>query len=84
MHTEKQISFTLNGKSVQAAEGISVAAAVLNQNVTAFRRSVTGQPRGPLCGMGICFECRLSIDGQAHQKSCQVPLVREMVVVTDE
>jgi len=83
MQTEKQISFTLNGKSVQAAEGISVAAAVLNHNITAFRKSVNGQPRGPLCGMGICFECRLTIDGQAHQKSCQVPLVREMVVVTD-
>jgi predicted molibdopterin-dependent oxidoreductase YjgC len=34
--------------------------------------------------MGICFECRVTIDGQRHQKSCQIPLVRGMVVLTDE
>lgn len=83
MPTE-QVPFTLNGRPVHADAGISVAVAVLNNNVTTFRRSVTGEPRGPLCGMGICFECRLTINGRLHQKSCQIPLAREMVVVTDE
>jgi sarcosine oxidase subunit alpha len=84
MQTENQISFMLNGKLVQAERGISVAAAVMNNNITRFRRSVTGEARGPLCGMGICFECRLKIDGRSHQKSCQIPLVSGMVAVTDE
>jgi hypothetical protein len=52
--------------------------------VTEFRRSATGQPRGPLCGMGICYECRLTIDGRPHQKSCQVVLAAGMVVQCDE
>jgi sarcosine oxidase subunit alpha len=34
--------------------------------------SVTGEPRAPLCGMGICFECRATINGFAHRRSCQV------------
>jgi sarcosine oxidase subunit alpha len=63
--------------------GTTVAAAVVSAGVVAFRRSVTGQPRGPLCGMGICFECRATVDGVMHQRTCQM-LVREgMEVVTD-
>jgi sarcosine oxidase subunit alpha len=59
-----------------------VAAAVMNCGVAGFRSSVKGEPRGPLCGMGICFECRLTIDGRTHQKSCQVLCADGMVVET--
>ena len=62
----------LNGRKVQVADGTTVAAAVLNHGLPATRLSVSGTARGPLCGMGICFECRLTVDGQAHVRSCQV------------
>lgn len=78
------ISFSLNGLPVEAVAGSSVAAAVLSNGVRTFRRSVDGQPRGALCGMGICYECRLTIDGRPHEKSCQVVLVAGMAVRTDE
>jgi hypothetical protein len=78
------IGFTLNGRPATAAAGCSVAVAALANGVTEFRRSATGQPRGPLCGMGICYECRLTIDGRPHQKSCQVVLAAGMVVQCDE
>ena len=45
-------------------------------------RSVTGEPRGPLCGMGICFECRATIDGMPHQRSCQILCAAGMEVRT--
>jgi sarcosine oxidase subunit alpha len=80
----KSIFFTLNGQNVQAPAGSSVAAAVLSNGVSCFRRSATGEPRSPLCGMGICFECRLTIDDLPHQKSCQITLTTGMVVQTDE
>lgn len=35
-----------------------------------FRTSISGEPRAPLCGMGICHECRVSIDGDDHQLAC--------------
>ncbi|WP_329740873.1 (2Fe-2S)-binding protein [Dyella sp. A6] len=78
----KPVVLYVNGQPLQVAAGISVAAAVAHMQL-ALRRSCSGQPRAPLCGMGICFECRVSIDGVAQQRSCQV-LVRDgMQVRTD-
>ena len=45
---------------------VSIAAAILMSGRSATRRSVSGEPRGPLCGMGICFECRVTVDGERH------------------
>ena len=72
----------LNGCKVQVADGTTVAAAVLNHGQPAIRQSVSGTPRGPLCGMGICFECRLTVDGQAHVRSCQVVCREGMEIET--
>ena len=74
----------LNGKPLVVKPGTTVAAAILEAGVPAFRRSVSGQPRGPLCGMGICFECRVTIDGRRHARSCQIPCRPEMDIRTDD
>ena len=74
---------TVNGRAVEVAEGAMVSAAVALAGVTAFRRSVTGEPRAPLCGMGICFECRVTVNGRAHVRSCQLPCEPGMEVRTD-
>lgn len=63
--------------------GSTVAAAVLKAGVNTFRRSVTGEPRGPLCGMGVCFECLVTIDGEAKWRSCQTLCRDGMDVRTD-
>jgi len=60
-----------------------VSAAILKAGVTTFRRSMSGEPRGPLCGMGICFECRVTIDGEEHSRSCQTVCKDGMDVRTD-
>ena len=78
------MTVTVNGKAVAVPEGTMVSAAVSLSGVTAFRKSATGEARGPLCGMGICFECRVTIDGRAHVRSCQVPCRDGMEVRTDE
>ncbi len=78
------MKITVNGKAVEVPSGTMVSAAVTRAGVTAFRRSVTGEPRGPLCGMGICFECRVTVDGRPHVRSCQVPCRPGMEVRTDE
>jgi predicted molibdopterin-dependent oxidoreductase YjgC len=72
---------SINGQRVSVANGTTVAAAVLNSGVNAFRRSVNGEPRAPLCSMGTCFECRLTIDGTPQSISCQT-LVRDGMQVT--
>src|SRR5581483_1451466 len=74
----------VNGKAVEVADGDMLSAAVALAGVTTFRRSATGEPRGPLCGMGICFECRVTVNGRAHVRSCQVPCRPGMEVRTDD
>jgi D-hydroxyproline dehydrogenase subunit gamma len=77
------LKLTVNGQPVEVPAGAMVSAAVARCGASRFRRSVTGEPRGPLCGMGICFECRVTIDGRAHAKSCQIPCEAGMEVHTD-
>ena len=72
----------IDGRTVQAAADASVAAALLNDGVQQFRRSVTGEARAPLCGMGICFECRVTIDGVAHRRACLEPVRAGMEIAT--
>jgi len=74
---------TINGKGVSVPAGASVAAAVAIAGATGFRRSVSGEPRAPLCGMGTCFECRVTIDGRKHCRSCQITCEAGMDVRTD-
>jgi D-hydroxyproline dehydrogenase subunit gamma len=79
-----QIQLRVNGKMVSVAAGTIVAAAVAQAGQTRFRRSVGGEARGPLCGMGICMECRVTINGRAHSRSCQTVCEEAMEVRTDE
>jgi predicted molibdopterin-dependent oxidoreductase YjgC len=66
----KEIAVTVNGRQVVVPEGTTVAAAVFLAGEIMFRTSLSGQPRSPVCGMGICFECRVTIDDQPHQRAC--------------
>ncbi len=77
------VTVMVNGVSVTMPAGSMLSAAILKAGVTTFRRSVSGEPRGPLCGMGICFECRVTIDGEEHSRSCQTVCKDGMDVRTD-
>lgn len=77
------VTLSINGKAVDVPATASVAAAIAHAGLP-FRRSVSGQLRAPLCGMGVCFECRASIDGVAQQRTCMVPVCAGMQVVTHD
>ena len=81
--TVRSIVLTINGAVATVAPGTSVAAAVA-MAAAATRTSASGEPRGPLCGMGICFECRVTIDGVPHQRSCQILCAPGQRVTTAE
>lgn len=76
------VTISADGRSVRVPAGVTVAAALLDLGVSAFRRSVSGEPRAPLCGMGTCYECRVTIDGVAHRRACLVTVADGMHVVT--
>jgi hypothetical protein len=71
----------VNGVPVRVTSGTTVAVAILITG-TPIRRSVTDEPRGPLCGMGICFECRATVDGIPHQRTCQILCAQDMEIKT--
>ena len=75
------LSITVNGKPMEVPAGATVAAAILLAG-SASRTSVRGEPRQPLCGMGICYECRAQVDGLPHQRTCQMVCRPGMEVVT--
>lgn len=74
----------VNGARVAVPAGTTVAAAILLSGAPALRHSVRGEPRGPLCGMGICFECRVTINGRQHCRSCQTVCAEGMDVRTND
>jgi D-hydroxyproline dehydrogenase subunit gamma len=80
---ESKIALRIDGEAFEAEPGSSVAAAVLQSGRLATRSSRRGEPRGPLCGMGICFECRLTVDGVPNVRSCLMPVGAGMEIATD-
>lgn len=79
---DERIRLSIDGRRVTVIRGTTVAAAILSSGTSTLRVSITGEPRGPLCGMGICFECRVTIDGSGHERSCNVLCVEGMEVET--
>jgi predicted molibdopterin-dependent oxidoreductase YjgC len=75
------IRLTINGRLLEVEEGTTVAAALLMAG-TAARSSASREPREPFCGMGICMECRTTINGVRQQTSCQRLCEPGMQVVT--
>ena len=78
------VHICLNGKPVEVSPGTSVAAALAQAGVSRFRKSVRNEPRAPLCGMGVCCECRVTLNGEPHCRSCLVLCAEGMEVRTDE
>ncbi|WP_404941746.1 (2Fe-2S)-binding protein [Pseudomonas danubii] len=60
----------LDQQALEVRGGLTVAAAVANSGVPYTRTTCSGAPRAPFCGMGICQECRMTIDGR-RQLACQ-------------
>ena len=78
------LEIRIDGHAVRVATGTSVAAALCIARPAALgtlRRSVSGEPRAPFCGMGICQECRVLIDGR-RRLACQTACAAGMAVDT--
>jgi D-hydroxyproline dehydrogenase subunit gamma len=78
-----ELTVRVNGASVSVPTGATVAVAMVIAGQPC-RNSVTGEPRGPLCGMGICFECRAAVNGIPHSRTCQLLCEPDMEVKIDE
>ena len=76
------VHIVVNGTPLQVPAGTSVAAALAQQTPGTTSTSVTGEERAPLCGMGVCHECRVRIHGRTRL-ACQTVCVEGMQIQTD-
>ena len=74
------MQISVDGTEHEAYEGESVAAAVMACGALELRRSDKDAPRGYFCGMGVCFDCVMTIDGVPNTRSC-VTWVRDGMTV---
>lgn len=76
---EKSVTLYYEGRPVPSRPGISVAASLAEAGIAALRTAAEGD-RGLFCGMGVCGECSMIIDGQTSQLSCMVMAAEGMQV----
>ena len=73
------VSIEIDGERISVPPAISVAAALWLHGSIPSRLSVVGHaPRAPYCMMGVCFECRVEIDGDAERQACMVTVAEGM------
>jgi sarcosine oxidase subunit alpha len=76
------VRINVDGRSVEAREGDSVAAAMLAAGFTTCRTTNLGAPRAPFCMMGACFDCLVTIDGVGNRQGCLVAVADGMKIDT--
>ncbi|MCG7209199.1 (2Fe-2S)-binding protein [Streptomyces arenae] len=66
---------TFDGREIEALPGQTVAAALWASGVRSWRTTRgEGRPRGVLCGIGVCFDCLVTVNDRPNQRACLVPL----------
>jgi predicted molibdopterin-dependent oxidoreductase YjgC len=78
-------TFTFDGRTLPALPGQTVAAALWSSGVSSWRTTRdSGRPRGVFCGIGVCFDCLVTVDGRPNQRACLVPVEPGAEVRTQE
>jgi sarcosine oxidase subunit alpha len=81
----RKVEIFINGRACTAHEGETVLAALIASGYKALRKSrKREEPRGPLCGMGVCYECLVTINRQPNQKACMTQVEERMEVLTHD
>lgn len=79
------IHFTWNGQPLAGRAGEPIAAALLAAGVRTLRHTrYEGAPRGIYCGIGHCFECRVTVNGESGVRACLTPLAPGMRIESEE
>lgn len=81
-HLEKKpVTITFNGTEYIGLENESIAATLLANNVRILRYSEkANKPRGIFCGIGHCYECRVTVNGERSVRACITPVKDKMQI----
>jgi D-hydroxyproline dehydrogenase subunit alpha len=78
------VTIAFEGRALQARRGESLAAALAAHGVTVLRETRGGAERGIFCGMGVCQDCLVTVDGVEGVRACLAPATPGSVVTTSE
>lgn len=77
----REVEICVDGEALLAFEGETVAAALLAAGQRTLRSTARREePRGMYCGIGVCFDCTMTIDGRPNVRACQTPVRAGMQV----
>lgn len=79
---DERLTLWVDDQEIEARSTDTVAGALWANGTTTLRRSRSGQPRGLYCGIGHCFECRVTIDGEPGKRACLMTVRQGMRVET--
>jgi D-hydroxyproline dehydrogenase subunit gamma len=66
------VTISVDGETTSGVAGQSVAGVILAGGTLGLRRtSVAGRPRGVFCGIGVCYDCLVEVNGQRDVRACQ-------------
>ena len=66
-----EVEFAFDGSPYRAQEGQTIAAALMERGIYSWRWTRLGdQPRGLLCGIGVCFDCLITLNGESNVRAC--------------
>jgi len=80
LQTRQRLTVVVDGEPVAAFAGESVATVLLALGRRTFRHTKHGTPRGLYCGIGVCFDCLVTVDGIENVRACMTPVVEGMVI----
>lgn len=79
-----EVSIVVDGTVRRGVLGQTIAGVLLGDGTLAWRRTASGhRPRGVFCGIGVCFDCLVEVNGQRDVRACQRRAVDGDVVTTD-
>jgi len=78
--TGSPVRLNFDGREIAALEGETIAAALASSDIVTVRQARSGAPRGPFCGMGVCFDCLVTVDGRPGQRACLTKVAAGMDV----
>ncbi len=77
--------FTFNGVRVEALPGQSIGAALVAAGHRSWRTTrFAGRPRGLFCGIGVCFDCLITVNGRPNERACVAPAGEGDAVTTQD
>lgn len=70
MEQNDTFEIEVDGRKVKTNRGQSIAEALLVNGFKVFRKTRNDAPRGFYCGMGVCYECRMIVNGIPNVRTC--------------